>query len=705
MDNPVMHPEDLTTEELNHELLVRRVKNLTHKRDKTLALRRLLRLESEGREKPPVFIDGIFDEREDFEKCEEKIIELNSLLESTHSSKDSYGFRVATSRIIHLLGRLDRLSESFPHDKNFAEARECVQKTVLNIKKLNAGRFSSDFVAVTNDDLERPVQKALSNKPVSNSNPTGGADSVPKPIERTDFEILAAKVDRLTQSFELLLKAPSVNRSVPTQAVQSPLDPPVGILQSSNPFLADMDEVNRRMVNSTVRESPLFGEATEFDDNSFRYDEEVNLLNLEHSHLSRRYQTNPRDFDNQDGIPVGQGEYPRRVPDRNVESRRSVLVGGRPRGSGREVFPDRRTNHGNNFRSINFQVERPRVAPVGDLPDQRQGRGDEDVEFGRFNAHGDRRTRIPYQDRNRLPFGEDTRFSSNFGYGGRNRRSIPINQWNVKFSGEENSMSLSEFLGEVDLFAESEGFSDRELFASAIHLFSGYARKWFKANCVDLRSWGDLVSALKEEFQSEYYDFLLLSEIDSRSQGREESFSAFLAVMVILFGKLCVPLSEQYKIYILRKNMLKEHAMAIATVEISTVRQLATICRRLDSTRMLQEQNSGRCVEPAFKTPTYVKKTVRPQVNVVDSGEDSGDELCELRRKQFPRPNPNIGSKIIKSDKSNFRCFNCDQLGHVFRRCPVERTREFCFGCGLKDVKIMFCPKCNISQLNDTPVS
>lgn len=66
------------------------------------------------------------------------------------------------------------------------------------------------------------------------------------------------------------------------------------------------------------------------------------------------------------------------------------------------------------------------------------------------------------------------------------------------------------FIDEIDLFAIQqrglclknlllqEYFSDRDTFVSAIHLFSE-----FKDNYLSLRSWSDMVRALKEDFQSE----------------------------------------------------------------------------------------------------------------------------------------------------------------------------------------------------------
>lgn len=298
----------------------------------------------------------------------------------------------------------------------------------------------------------------------------------------------------------------------------------------------------------------------------------------------------------------------------------------------------------------------------------------------------------------------------------RHRRPIPINQWNIKFSGEDNSLSLSEFLGEVELYAESELFSNEELFASAVHLFTGYARKWYKANYWELTSWKELVDALKEEFQPEYYDFLLLSEIDARLQGKEESFSSFFAEMLILFGKLGKGMTEDHKIYILKKNMLRTYAVAIAAIDIVSVRQLAVICKRLDSTKQLQEQHQnvsqasfGRhYVEPSYKTPLQVRKPFRQQVNVVDLPDEIEDvdrgvreDVCAFRRRE-PRADFNGPRNQFPSNPRNVVCWNCDLPGHIFRTCQAER-KVFCFICGFKNATVYTCPNCAKSNEDAAP--
>lgn len=211
---------------------------------------------------------------------------------------------------------------------------------------------------------------------------------------------------------------------------------------------------------------------------------------------------------------------------------------------------------------------------------------------------------------------------------------------------------------------------------------------------MDFNTWDELVDDLKTEFQPEYYDYMLLSEIDSRFQGKEETFCSFLAEMQILFGKLGCPLGEHHKLYILRKNMQSSYAIAMSTIEINSVRQLATICKIIDSTKLMQTKqgltstSQTRFLEPAFRTPLNFKKT--QTVNEIEESE-TAEMMIEAMRFNDPNRNPQgerTQNKILK-------CFKCEVPGHMHRDCKVQQTYYFCYACGLKNVTISNCPNCN----------
>lgn len=56
------------------------------------------------------------------------------------------------------------------------------------------------------------------------------------------------------------------------------------------------------------------------------------------------------------------------------------------------------------------------------------------------------------------------------------RRTVPVHQWKLSFSGDGNGTHLYDFLAELRMFQRSEGVLDEELFASIVHLLTGRAR-------------------------------------------------------------------------------------------------------------------------------------------------------------------------------------------------------------------------------------
>lgn len=636
MSSYSMKPEDLLGDELDHEMRIRHISVATTNREKTAHLRKALQKETDGFREAPVFCKLTFDDKKEFELCEDKMEELNKDLEVAFKNADHNSFTVSTSRVIHLFGRLNRLVVAFSKNLAYKEARESVRKTLENINKL---RFPSKPVKQTvpvvmnnvtvNTPLGRGVQEgarsilAQVEDSLDNFEEGLGFRSSPtKLASNPEFRSLSDKVDKLTESFEKFLKSPIFSHSGVTESVATP--------------------------------------TTSAPDKS-------RTVNIRNNSLERG----------------------------NTDPNQGRCYQNDKKGSG---FRAPRFDLGDQSNARDEVICNPLIR--NPILDQRQR--------DRCYLDNNPIRHNPIEQRQRVD--NDVRFLDNLHFENqrRSRRTIPVNQWNVKFSGE-GGMSLSEFLGEVELFAQSEQFSDQELFASAIHLFSGHARKWFKANYDDFMSWEELVVALKEEFQSENYDFLLLSEIDSRLQGKDEPFSSFLAEMRILFGKLNASLSEKYKLFVLKKNMIPSHAMAISMLNITSVRELAIVCKRLDSAKFLQDkQNSASgiaCfVEPAYRTP-FTRRVYRNNVNEVEGSDvpfQEENEVSELRR-NFNTRKPeykNPGNDQRQSGETFEKlCYNCDGKDHFFRNCTAER-KIFCYICGQKGATVNTCPRCRANHLN-----
>lgn len=629
----VMQCEDLTSDELDYELLIRFIASSGSRREMSSALRKQLKLEADGKEDPPVLDEVVVDPRVEFNICEEKIVELNSLLDSAYTAKDRHSFNIATSRFLHLFSRLERLALVYPNNKKTKEARDCVAKTINNIKKITAQQSSARFTplnALNEFNIQHSPAKAdkslLSNKSINKP------IASPAKSTKSDIEELSAKMDRIVDSFEKFLNSsknkvtePLINLNEKNTAGK-PFD-------NSNPFLSEGEGnispvlPNLNSWSPSVPSQPFLGR--------------INPVPkpILYRNQQQEYPSNNHKWYNQN----------------NFEEQRRLHYEAKV-----HQQPRTNTNFNNNLN-----------------PDMRMYQNREN------SNPGFQRNQYEYPNHNRYL-----------------KKTIPINQWNVKFSGEEG-LSLTEFLGEVDLYAQSEGFTPHDLFNSAIHLFSGNARKWYKAHFQEFHGWNELVVALKEDFQPQYYDYMLLTEIESRMQGKSETFSTFLAEMVILFGKLSKQISEDHKLYILRKNMQTCYSYALATQDILSVRQLHGVCKRIDTAKLLQERNSHpdsfRFLEPGFRAPIENRKIFRNTINEIEEGNNSHEEECEAfdnfnRRRNFARTNEKM---------KNNKCFNCEFVGHGFRNCPQPRKGIFCYECGLPNITVTDCPNCKIGNLKD----
>lgn len=94
-------------------------------------------------------------------------------------------------------------------------------------------------------------------------------------------------------------------------------------------------------------------------------------------------------------------------------------------------------------------------------------------------------------------------------------------KWGLKFRGAHNE-SLSAFLQSVDELCVARNVSQAQLMRSALDLFEGRAKQWYRSIRKSVNSWVELVSALKEEYQPHDYEEKLLEEIKNRTQEERE---------------------------------------------------------------------------------------------------------------------------------------------------------------------------------------
>lgn len=163
------------------------------------------------------------------------------------------------------------------------------------------------------------------------------------------------------------------------------------------------------------------------------------------------------------------------------------------------------------------------------------------------------------------------------------RRSVPINQWRLSFSGDGKGTHLYDFISQVEAMQRSEGVSDNEMMFSVIHLLNSRARLWYQTMGDQYATWEELKTAMKREFLPDNYDYHLLGEINNRTQKNGESFGEYMTHMLVLFKSIAIPITNQYKLFVIQRNLLPKYAISVAPLEITTLDQLSNVCRRIDN--------------------------------------------------------------------------------------------------------------------------
>lgn len=255
-----------------------------------------------------------------------------------------------------------------------------------------------------------------------------------------------------------------------------------------------------------------------------------------------------------------------------------------------------------------------------------------------------------------------------------------ILSWKLTFTGE-GGISLHDFLIQIPLMARADQISENTLLASAIHLFGGSAREWYIAFQHTFHTWGDLITALREQFLPDDSDYILMKKIESRVQQRNERFVLYLSNMLNMFSHLINEIPEIQKIAIIKRNMLPYLADRLALTRVESLNQLSSFCRKIESIH-----SSRNITDFEYPSQHFPPKQKQRQFN--------NFELNEI-----PTFN-NISAIRQHPQNGETRCWNCKNEGHDYTNCSLKRLRVFCYKCGEVGQASPTCLKCHPEPKN-----
>lgn len=714
-----MDPTFLLSEELEHELNLRGVYNLSTRRLKTATLRGLLESEFEGTEQAPKNSDGLACAEAEEYTCSQIIENLRLIVSEALTASEIRGTEDAFHRVLHVTSRLERICPAVGKEKGvasmYAEASDW--KDVLSAKREELiGRVAPSRANITSSPRgstgqnSSGLQKSFLNIPIlaplngtstredvrrSSLNPSAGAFQPRSGLSDIDLfgawggvadpdQIEEQRLSDLVRNDEGRASRypnPASFREAESNAgaIRNPFSKPTpGAAFMPRPLSAK--EPSTRKELGATRKSPALIDLVGRQSLAGRSSAPVASSALG-SFPNRNFMVDPRSVNKgKQGLSGNLNQArsePTYFPSKHYKPRD-------------EPAPAR------DYLSYFDQIQRGVSKPVNNAAPKLRGDVDLDPD-SEEDYMEDRR----WYERNR----EENRRGLN-----RVKRGIPVHQWRIEFSGDGRGSHLYDFLLQLSLHQRSEHVTNREMLESVIHLLSGRARLWFQANCDEFENMETFVAAIKDEFLPRNYDYVLLNDISNRTQKYNESFGEFITHMQALFKCLSVPLEEDHKLYMIQKNLSPRYALSIAPLDIRTVNQLAEICRRIDMRcskqtiplpfqpvqhgfqRQVQRRFGDRQVyaidgEWEDQEGDAEVNAIRRIMDQQQLGQARGDQVRDERRVEAPRGQQPMGRRPEE-------CWNCRRQGHVFDHCPQPRNGVFCFKCGLSDTTSRECRRC-----------
>lgn len=272
-----------------------------------------------------------------------------------------------------------------------------------------------------------------------------------------------------------------------------------------------------------------------------------------------------------------------------------------------------------------------------------------------------------------------------------------IEKW-PKFTGDTNSVPVTDFLRQIDILCRSYDITKPELRMHAHLLFKDGAYVWYTTYEEKFTSWEMLESYLKMRYDNPNRDRIIREEMRARKQRPTELFSAYLTEMEMLAQRMMKKMTEAEKFEVIVENMKQSYKRRLALEPIHSIEHLAQLCFKFDAL----ESNLYSTAAPS-----------RPAINQLDCDENYEDEQRELEEteelnalkarfnKRFPVTKPTPGDSKDKTKQT--MCWNCQGVGHMWRECDKRKT-IFCHVCGLADTTAYRCPnKHELGQKEELP--
>lgn len=249
---------------------------------------------------------------------------------------------------------------------------------------------------------------------------------------------------------------------------------------------------------------------------------------------------------------------------------------------------------------------------------------------------------------------------------------VQLDKWNIRFDGSK----IEEFWFKVECCKESSPYTWDQVFKHFQCLLSDRMQRWywrFRENnrAADIQL---LKNTMLDSFRTRENDLDIWGLMMKRKQRNGERFDDFWKEMEELSWRFKVSRSADEIIQVLRSNMLPEISLALTVYETRSLSKFLDKCREADKNIRYQ----------SFSQSRFVKRVNELEIEPED------EPSLEALRFQFKKQEDKTSIK-----RENLTCANCDSREHLWRDCPIEKCRTFCYKCCHQGVTTPKCPNCN----------
>lgn len=255
-----------------------------------------------------------------------------------------------------------------------------------------------------------------------------------------------------------------------------------------------------------------------------------------------------------------------------------------------------------------------------------------------------------------------------------------INNWNLKFDGSTNGLTINEFLYRVKTLTNETFDGDFSVICKNFNtLLAGKAREWYwrYRKTVDVISWEDFCKAIRSQYKDMKSSFDIREELRNRKQRPGETYDNFFDALSMIADRLPRPIVEEELIGIIARNLRPEIRQDLLYVPIESLSHLRKLVQMREN--FLNDDYVRKALGQRNQIPqSYPRRTVAEVEHEDPLRNTEAEYLFEVTQ---------------KNNDFTYKCWNCDKSGHHWQDCLESRT-IFCYGCGSKNVYKPQCAKC-----------